>query len=187
MSATMTNNRPERKQLSDQLDRLDSILNGLADALNESVRDASRAGVREAVKEAVVELLTSADLRTALHQASALEVAPKPSRWNRLKQMIRDTAERVKAGVAHAAAAVAARVVDAVSAVGRMVSNARQSGPVRTTVRMFLGVAAVAVVVRFVAVRGIGAVGSSIKTFAVNAIEKARELIATTVHRLRVT
>ena len=78
MSATMTNSRPERKQPSDQLDRLDSILDGLADALNESVRDASRAGVREAVKEAVVELLTSADLRSALHQASALDVEPKP-------------------------------------------------------------------------------------------------------------
>jgi hypothetical protein len=187
MSATLTNSRPERKQLSDQLDRLDSILDGLADALNESVREASRAGVREAVKEAVVELLTSTDLRTALHQASALEVEPKPSRWNRLKEKIRHTAERVKAGVARAAAAVAARVVDAASAVGRMLSKARQSGPVRTMVRLLLGVAALAVVVRFVAVRGIGAVGSSIQTIVVNTIEKARELIAATVHRLRVT
>jgi hypothetical protein len=187
MSATLTNNRPERKQLSDQLDRLDSILDGLADALNESVREASRAGVREAVKEAVVELLTSADLRTALHQASALDVEPKPSRWNRLKEMMRHTAERVKAGVAHAAAAVAARVVDAVSAVGRLASKARQSGPVRTTVRLLLGVAALAVMVRFVAVRGIGAIGSAIKMFAVNTVERARDLIATTVHRLRVT
>jgi hypothetical protein len=187
MSATMTNSRPERKQLSDQLDRLDSILDGLADALNESVREASRAGVREAVKEAVVELLTSADLRTALHQASTLEVEPKPSRWNRLKEKICHTAERVKAGVARAAAAVAARVVDAVSTVGRLVSKARQSGPVRTTVRLLLGVAALAVFVRFVAIRGIGAIASSIKMFAANTIERAREWIANTVHRLRVT
>jgi hypothetical protein len=187
MSATLTNNRPERKQLSDQLDRLDLILDGLAEALNESVRDASRAGVREAVKEAVVELLTSAELRTALLQASALEVEPKPSRWNRLREKIRHTAERVKAGVAQAAAAVAARVVDAVSAVGRLVNKARQSGPVRTTVRLFLCVAALAVVVRFVAVRGIGAIGSSIQSIVVTAIERAREWIASTVHRLRVT
>jgi hypothetical protein len=175
------------QQLSDQLDRLDSILDGLADALNESVREASRTGVREAVKEAVVELLTSADLRTALHQASALEVEPKPSRWNRLKEKIRHTAERVKAGLARSAAVVAARVVDAVSAVGRLVSKARQSGPVRTTVRLLLGVAALAVVVRFVAARGISAIALTIKTFAVNTIERARELIATTVQRLRVT
>ena len=187
MSATLTNNRPERKQLSDQLDRLDSILDGLADALNESVRDASRAGVREAVKEAVVELLTSADLRTALHQASALDVEPKPSRWNQLKEKIRHTAERVKAGVVRAAAAVTARVVDAASAVGRMLSKARQSGPVRTTVRLLLGVVALAVVVRFVAVRGIGAIGSSIQTCVKTMFERAREWIASTVHRLMVT
>jgi hypothetical protein len=35
MSATETNSRPGRKQLSDQLDRLDTILDALAD---ESIR-----------------------------------------------------------------------------------------------------------------------------------------------------
>src|SRR6476661_6562274 len=57
MSVLNCNDRPQRKQLSDQLDRLDSMLDGLSEALNESVAEASREGVRLAVKEAVIELL----------------------------------------------------------------------------------------------------------------------------------
>lgn len=58
MSAALVNDRQDRKPLSDQLDRLDRILDGLSDALNEGVADASREGVCQAVKKAVVELLT---------------------------------------------------------------------------------------------------------------------------------
>jgi hypothetical protein len=43
MNAT-TNAKPPRKQLSDQLDRLDSILDGLGDGLNGAVADAAREG-----------------------------------------------------------------------------------------------------------------------------------------------
>ena len=54
MSATATTNgRLPRKQLGDQLDRLDSILDGLSDALNEAVADAAREGARAAVKDRV--------------------------------------------------------------------------------------------------------------------------------------
>src|SRR4051812_11680204 len=42
-----------RPSLGDQLDRLDAILNGLADALNESVTDAVRAAAGRTVREAV--------------------------------------------------------------------------------------------------------------------------------------
>jgi hypothetical protein len=77
MNGTTMNAKP-RKQLSDQLDRLDeqlqradAVLDALADGLNAAVADAAREGVRQAVKEAVIELLMSPDLRLALHLATA--------------------------------------------------------------------------------------------------------------------
>ena len=54
----------------DQLDRFDSILDGLAEALNEAVADAAREGARAAVKEILTELLTNPQLAGLLHQAT---------------------------------------------------------------------------------------------------------------------
>ena len=79
MSTTeLTSNARPRKQLSDQLDRLedqiqrhDRILDALSEGLNDAVTDAARQGTEAAVKAAVVTLLTDPDLRTALHTASA--------------------------------------------------------------------------------------------------------------------
>ncbi len=87
--STMTNGRPrERKQLSDQIDRLDSILDGLADALNEAVADAAREGARVAVKEAIFEILTNPELRSLIAQGSAGQAqsaATRPSLFSRFK------------------------------------------------------------------------------------------------------
>src|SRR5262245_66223003 len=67
---TTTTNGRTRKSLAEQIDRLDAILDGLADALNEAVADAVRdavtAAVQEAVHAAVVEVLTNAELRKRL-------------------------------------------------------------------------------------------------------------------------
>jgi hypothetical protein len=63
MSNSVTNHRPQRKQLADQLDRLDQILDGLAEGLNDAVADACREGARRAVQEAVVEIQTNPDRR----------------------------------------------------------------------------------------------------------------------------
>jgi hypothetical protein len=88
-TATVTNDRPQRKQLSDQLDRLDGILDALSEGLNGAVTDAAREGTRLAVRDAIVEILTDPTLRTRLHEASAPEppVLPpqKPGWWSRLK------------------------------------------------------------------------------------------------------
>jgi hypothetical protein len=69
MTTTTTNGRT-RKSLAEQIDRLDAILDGLADALNEAVADAVKdavtAAVQEAVHAAVVEVLTNAELRKRL-------------------------------------------------------------------------------------------------------------------------
>src|SRR4051794_25443619 len=105
MSTTTTANGTPRKQLSDQLDRLDGqmdradrILDALAEGLDGAVRDAARDGTRLAVKAAVIELLTDPDLRASLHQASAPPARARPSPWQRL-------AAGAGRAAAHAAAA----------------------------------------------------------------------------------
>ncbi len=65
MSTTTTNGRP-RRQLSDQLDRLDGIIDLLATNLNEAVAEACRDGVRQAVQEALAEVFASPDLHARL-------------------------------------------------------------------------------------------------------------------------
>jgi hypothetical protein len=119
MTATMNGNpsRPQRKQLSEQLDRLDTILDGLGEGLNEAIADAARTATRMAVKDAVVELLINPDLRAKLHHASAshdpsVQAAPptptRPSMLSRLLSgakatiaAIRQTAVRAAQGVAN--------------------------------------------------------------------------------------
>ena len=64
MNSTTSNHRPQRKQLSDQLDRFEQILDGLSEGLNDAITDAARAGTRMAVKDAVIEILTDAELRS---------------------------------------------------------------------------------------------------------------------------
>jgi hypothetical protein len=65
-TTTTTTNGRTRKSLAEQIDRLDAILDGLADALNEAVADAVTAAVQEAVHAAVIEVLTNAELRKRL-------------------------------------------------------------------------------------------------------------------------
>ena len=124
MSATATmNGKPQRKQLADQLDRLDGIIDALAEGLNQAVIDAAREGTRLAVKDAIVEILTDPALRAKLLQAAALEpvaapvaAEPKPSFWTRLKTAASNTLSSlgqkitafIRPGIQVAAVAVAA-------------------------------------------------------------------------------
>jgi hypothetical protein len=66
-----------------QIDRLDSILDGLAEALHESVADAVKGviahSVREAVHAAVTEVLSSPDLLRAALEKHAPPVAENPA------------------------------------------------------------------------------------------------------------
>ena len=55
MSANTTNGRPARKQLADQLDRLDSVIETMGSGLNAAVADACREGTRAAVREVAVQ------------------------------------------------------------------------------------------------------------------------------------
>jgi hypothetical protein len=66
MSATASLNGKPRPQLSDQLDRLDGILDVLGEGLTAAVADAMKAGTALAVKEALVEILTNPELLAAV-------------------------------------------------------------------------------------------------------------------------
>jgi hypothetical protein len=67
-----------RKQLSTQLDRLDTILDGLADALNESVADAVKDVVGQVVKESVETTIREVLGNPALLQAALAQHTPQP-------------------------------------------------------------------------------------------------------------
>src|SRR5262245_3359365 len=66
MTTTNNTTRP-RKNLSDQIDRLDSILDGLSEGLNEAVATAVKDAVTSGVQQAVVEVLTNPELQHLLH------------------------------------------------------------------------------------------------------------------------
>lgn len=123
MTATATTNgKPQRKQLSDQIDRLDSIIDCLAEALPAAVADACREGARQAVKDAVVEILASPELRSLITGLAAARIAPpspgptpaappaepapkKPGFWTRAKARL--VAAKDAATVRYTAAAAA--------------------------------------------------------------------------------
>ncbi len=120
MNATNSSKRaPQRKQLADQLDRFDALLDGLSDGLLGAITDAVRDGTRLAVKDAIVEILTDPALRAKLLQAAAPEpvvppapAEPQPGFWSRLKN------------AAARARGAAASAVDSVVRKGRQVATA---------------------------------------------------------------
>src|SRR5262245_65867500 len=78
MTATNNTSRP-RKTLATQLDRLDSLLDGLADNLNEAVATAVQQAVTTAVQQAVIEVMTNAELQRLLHPPAPQPPPPGPS------------------------------------------------------------------------------------------------------------
>ena len=107
MSVTL-NGKPPRKQLADQIDRLDRILDGLAEALDHSVQDAAREGARSAVKEILVEVLTDPEVMNLVRTITAPATpssAPsqptvppaRPSLWRRFAITMATAARSAKA------------------------------------------------------------------------------------------
>jgi hypothetical protein len=125
MTATL-NGKPQRKQLSDQLDRLDTIIDALAEALPEAVADATRDGTRQAMREVLMELLTDpelqARLRTSLVQPVVPEPIPqpiapmpvetKPSLFARLKSSVRNGCRKITTGISSIWSRTAEKVND---------------------------------------------------------------------------
>ena len=117
------NGRPPRKQLGDQLDRLDSILDVLADALPAAVADACREGAKQAMKEVVVELLTNPDVRAMLTAGVptppptlTVPTVTRPNWWQTLKAKMTDWKDAVleRATAAVQAVTLTARMLTAV-------------------------------------------------------------------------
>jgi hypothetical protein len=140
-TTTNTNGRTMRKSLADQIDRLDGILDGLANALNESVaqavRDVITQAVTEAVQAAVTEVLSSPELlRAALARHEPPEAipvpAPAPEPRPTLTEKIKAAAGKACEKVKEVAAQVKEKARQAASlacAAGKNVGQAAQSMP----------------------------------------------------------
>jgi hypothetical protein len=78
MTTTMETNGKLRKSLADQIDRLDAILDGLANALNESVAAAVKEAVGLAVREAVQAVFSEVLTNPAVLAAVVVNPAAAP-------------------------------------------------------------------------------------------------------------
>ena len=168
MNATMVTNGKPRKQLSDQLDRLDeqlarqdSILDALAEGLNQAVADAARTGVKEAVQAAVVEMLTSAELRAALHEATAPAVE-RVNFWQRLKARGRQVVNKVKQCAATVRRVVAEKTAEAKSAVNTAAAPMWLAWQMRKIALIGLGIGLTVALVSYAATHGVAAAISGI-------------------------
>ncbi len=184
MTATATMNGKPRKQLADQLDRLDGIIDALADGLNQAVADAAREGTRLAVKDAIVEIMTNPELRAMLAPArpepapapaapppAAVPAPKKPGLWSRLKAKAATARDALTGAAAKAKAAVAAKykaASDTVVAVGTATGEAL---PLRRVLWVGLGVGLavgiVCLVVPHAAAAAVSAVSVAATTVAV--------------------
>jgi hypothetical protein len=170
-----------RKQLSDQLDRLDeqllrhdATLDALGEHLNAAVADAARDATRDAVKDAVVALLTDPDLRQALYTASAPPADPKPGPWAKLRAAVRAAAVRATAAIRSAAATAADRVARAAAAVGRAACRARDSSVVRRAARLLAAGLTILVLVRAGAARRLVDLAGRVRETLGGAVAAAR-------------
>jgi hypothetical protein len=126
MASTTLNNG--RKTLASQIDRLDAILDGLAESLNDAVATAAAEGVKavvslavqEAVHSALVEVLTNSELQKRLAGNAQPPVplmvrlaAKASSCWSWLKSTMKAACSRVKQMVSSLSAVAAAKVQQA--------------------------------------------------------------------------
>jgi hypothetical protein len=190
MNATMTtatNGKP-RKQLSDQLDRLDvqmdradAILDALSEGLNGAVADATKEGTRAAVKDAVIELLTDPELRAALHKASAPPTGPRVSVWDRLRAKARQLAARTAAMARSVRQAVAAKVAEAKAIVAGAAAPAWVAWQFRKAAVVGLGIGVVVTGVAYLGGHGLAAglsgLGAAVTTVAVQAALWVRKTV----------
>lgn len=180
MTATSTlNGKPQRKQLADQLDRLDTIIDALADGLNQAVADACREGTRQAVKDVLIEVMSNPELR-ALIAPQAVPAAPAPATppepkepglWTRLKSRIAAARDALTGAATKTKETVAAQykaASDMVTAVG---TAAGEALPVRRMVWVAvcagLAVGLVSLLVPHAAAAAVGAVSAATTTVAV--------------------
>jgi hypothetical protein len=129
MTTATPNAKPLLKKLSDQLDRLNSVLDRLGDALNQAVANAAREGTRLAVKDSIVDIMTDPTLRTKAHQATTQETPVKPvfanetGFWKRMTIYAGQAVESVR----YMASAAMSKVKDKVGMLRQTVAETIQS------------------------------------------------------------
>jgi hypothetical protein len=111
MSTKTNSNGQVRKSLAEQIDRLDHILDGLAEGLNEAVATAVQEAVGVAVKEAVsaviTEVLTNPDLLALIRASLAPAAPPAPNPlWSKVRGLCSVVASAAKAAWGKAVGAV---------------------------------------------------------------------------------
>ena len=156
-TTTMINGRP-RKQLSDQLDRLDSIIDGLCDGLPEAIAAAAREGTRAAVKDAIIEVMTNPELRAVIQN-----LAPAPAATPFVPPVSAEAAQpglwsRIKAKVAAAKSTIVERYRAAKEAVTTTTRTLSTLMPLRRILLVALGVGVVITVLGILAPAGVAAV-----------------------------
>lgn len=168
MNPTMVTNGKPRKQLSDQLDRFDdqlarqdSILDALAEGLNQAVADAARVGVKEAVQAAVVEMMTNAELRAALHEATA-PAAERVNFWQRIKARGRQAVNKVKQCAANVRRVIVEKVAEAKAAVNTAAAPVWLAWQMRKIALVGLGIGLAVALVSYAATHGVAAAISGI-------------------------
>jgi hypothetical protein len=151
MTTMLNHDRVERKQLGDQIDRLDAILDGLADGLNDAVRDATKQAARTAVHEVMIEILSNPETISMLRELIAPAVNPihqqfvdlapapqpvvqKPSFFSRIKQgltqskdMVVHAAKSVARNLANGFQTVASKIHSTASAIRQRVVSAYEA------------------------------------------------------------
>jgi hypothetical protein len=162
-TAAMAGKPTQRKQLSEQLDRLDTIIDALAEGLPGAVTDAVREGARAAVKDAIIEILTNPELRAVLaHTVPATPqstppapvepppLPPKPERpslWSRIKSKVSAAKAAIIGAVGSVKDAVVGRYRAARAAIHTVALASGEPAPVR---QISVTALAVGVVVGFV-------------------------------------
>jgi hypothetical protein len=130
MTMTLGNDRLQRKNLSDQLDRLDSILDALSDGLNQAVASTVEEAVGKAVQVAVTEVLSNSELLRLLRSQTDTPPLPQAHRprpltlkeilanaWERSRAALSRWADGAKSGLGRVRAWVATKFWNAVGAV----------------------------------------------------------------------
>ena len=183
MTATLTNGRPhqQRKQLSDQLDRLDVLIDCLSEALPQAVADATRDGTRQAVRDVLAELFgnpeTLARLRAALAAQAPVPapvsatpesvparvpVASEPGFLARAKATALGRASAVAAKVKRAFAAVKLRAQAAKARVAEAIRRTQNVVPLGRFVAIATAVGVIVAVVSYTVPQGFSAVISGV-------------------------
>ena len=173
MATTTLNGKPQRKQLGDQLDRLDSIIDALAEGLPGAVADACRDGARLAVKDAIIEIISNPELRALLSPPPASAPSgpvtppepkpmpdPKPGFWKRFTSRAKAATNAVVGAAVSAKESVVHRCKAARDTIAAVGTAAGEAMPTKQISLVALGVGIVVGVARLDPTLGAGSIHS---------------------------